>query len=291
MTPQVRAAHRATLAILLSSLIMGLATAARSAEIVWEKSYAEAVKKAKAKGLPIMVDFYADWCGWCKRLDSDVYTAPEVIKTAQGFVSVKLNTETSTEGQSLSKQHRVQGLPTILFLNPNGEVIGRLSGYQPAPQFREVMEGAAQVNTELPKVREAFQKQPKDVGVAVRLAVMSSKLDNEADTKRASERVSQLDPDDAGGHKLKALRALAELYVGRRDLTNAVAIFQQGAKAARRPDDMGYCMLSVGYGYLMQNNVRGGVRAMLAALRESRLGESDHKFARQVLDKIPTPLW
>ena len=73
------------------------------AAIKWEKDLASAVKKAKDKDLPIMIDVYTDWCSWCKELDKNTYANKEVIDAAKKMVSVKLNPETSKEGADIAQ--------------------------------------------------------------------------------------------------------------------------------------------------------------------------------------------
>ncbi|MFN3940358.1 MAG: thioredoxin family protein, partial [Chitinophagales bacterium] len=54
----------------------------------------EAVAKAKKKDKLLLIDFYTDWCGWCKKLDANTYTDPQVIKYVnEHFYAVKINAE------------------------------------------------------------------------------------------------------------------------------------------------------------------------------------------------------
>lgn len=102
-------------------------------------SLQEGLAQAKVSKKPLMVDFYADWCGWCKKLDKDVYTNTEVMALSKEFVNVKVDTDKYGKESS---QFGVQGLPTIVFLNPDGSVIDRIVGYSPAPEFAASMKKA-----------------------------------------------------------------------------------------------------------------------------------------------------
>jgi len=104
--------------------------------INWLFSLDEGLKAATTSGKPVMIDFYADWCGWCKKLDKDVYTDPEVIKAAKNFVAVKVNSDVN---QKDAQKYGVTGLPTIVFLKPNGDIAQTIVGYRPSQEFLKVM--------------------------------------------------------------------------------------------------------------------------------------------------------
>ena len=106
--------------IMVGALLV--AVAGVSAEIQWAKTYAAAQKTAKAQNKLIMVDFYTDWCSWCKKLDADTYPNAKVVAYSSKLVSVKVDAE--KEGVELAKRYKVQGYPTILFLDANGELFG-----------------------------------------------------------------------------------------------------------------------------------------------------------------------
>ena len=100
--------------------------------IKWAKDWPSAQKAAAASGKLIMVDFYTDWCGWCKRLDRDTFPHKTVIKASQDFIPLKLNAD--KEGRALARKNRIRGYPTILFFDHTGKVVGRIDGYlKPAP--------------------------------------------------------------------------------------------------------------------------------------------------------------
>jgi thiol:disulfide interchange protein len=108
-------------------------------QIAWVYTLGEALALAQSSKKPVMVDFFAEWCGWCKKLDKDVYTDKDVIALSKEFVCAKVDTDKF--GQDASK-YGVQGLPTIVFMNADGTVIDKIVGYNPAPQFAAVMKKA-----------------------------------------------------------------------------------------------------------------------------------------------------
>ena len=111
-------------------------------EIVWAPSFEAGVRKAKTKDLPMMIDIYTDWCGWCKKLDKDVYTNAQVVALAKQFVSIKLNPEKDKKN---GKLFQVDGFPAIIFTDSKGKEIRRIGGYKPAEQFLGEMKKALEI--------------------------------------------------------------------------------------------------------------------------------------------------
>ena len=109
---------------------------AEQVSIAWVYTLAEGLTLAQAAKKPLMVDFYAKWCGWCKKLDKSVYTDAEVAALSKEFVCVKVDTD--KYGKDTEK-YAVQGLPTIEFLNADGTVIDKIIGYTDAPTFASKM--------------------------------------------------------------------------------------------------------------------------------------------------------
>jgi thioredoxin-like negative regulator of GroEL len=150
----------------LSLLLAGAAreTPAPSSppSIKWEKNFAEALKKAKKAGKPLIVDFWADWCGWCHRLERTTYADPWVVRKAQDFVAVRVNTEGSRKELDVAVRYHVTSLPTIVFLSPEGRQVSRLNGFQGPGQFPRTLEGALEVARSVISWEDAAARQPDD---------------------------------------------------------------------------------------------------------------------------------
>jgi thiol:disulfide interchange protein len=102
----------------------------------WKHSFDDALRIAQQKNMPVMIDFHADWCGWCKRLDDDTYAHEDVVAKSESFVSLKIDADAE---RSISQRYRVAALPTILFLDHSGKEIHRVVGYRPAARFVDEM--------------------------------------------------------------------------------------------------------------------------------------------------------
>jgi thiol:disulfide interchange protein len=112
-------------------------------EIVWESDMPSALERARNEGKPVLVNFYADWCVWCKRLESTTLRDAKVATVLQNKV-VPLSLDVDGDGRDLSNEYRVDGLPTIVVLDAGGQEIGRIPGYMPPDSFLEQVESFLQ---------------------------------------------------------------------------------------------------------------------------------------------------
>jgi thioredoxin-related protein len=101
----------------------------------WIKSYADAQKKAKVGNRLIFVDLFADWCGWCHRMEQEVFPSEVFQKATDDMVLLRLNTEDGGEGTKLAQRFAVNQLPTFLVLTSQDTVAGVIHGYAPAKEF------------------------------------------------------------------------------------------------------------------------------------------------------------
>jgi thiol:disulfide interchange protein DsbD len=76
----------------------------------------------QAKGKPVMLDLYADWCVACKEFEKYTFSDPQVQSALKETVLLQANvTANNAQDKALLKQLNVLGLPTILFFNEQGK--------------------------------------------------------------------------------------------------------------------------------------------------------------------------
>ena len=130
--------------------------------IRWERGLEEAQKKARKAGKPIIVDFWAEWCSWCERLDRTTYADPFVARAAQDFVAVKIDTEGSRREREVAARYEVTSLPTIVFLSPEGRQLWRVEAFQGPGQFPRTLAAALGVGRNVIAWEEALGRNPDD---------------------------------------------------------------------------------------------------------------------------------
>lgn len=125
--------------ILLTFLVTLASPCPANDEQVWLSSLAEAQSIATQTERLLLVDLYADWCGWCKRLEKEVFSDPLFESYASRFVLLRVDTEDGGEGARLQDRYRAVTLPTMLILNQDLVMVGQVQGFKrPADYVRAI---------------------------------------------------------------------------------------------------------------------------------------------------------
>ncbi len=88
----------------------------------------EMLSEAKAKKIPVMIDFRADWCMACLEMEEKTFSRPEFIEASKDFMLLQVDaTEESPAVQVILDKYGIKGLPTMIFLNSNGDTLNSLT--------------------------------------------------------------------------------------------------------------------------------------------------------------------
>lgn len=122
--------------VLVALLSLG---SVHAAETVWLTDYEKAARQAAEEKKPMVLNFTgSDWCGWCIRLDKEVFSQKEFVDYAkENVVLVKLDfprtkpqsAEEKKQNEALASKFGIEGFPTIVVLDAKGKQIGQL-GYE-----------------------------------------------------------------------------------------------------------------------------------------------------------------
>ena len=100
------------------------------------KTAAEFEEKVLKSDKPVLVDFFATWCGPCKMVAPELEAlAPEMEGTAD---IAKIDVE---EVPDLAKEYKVMSVPTIIVMK-NGEELSRIVGFRPRAELKSMIEKA-----------------------------------------------------------------------------------------------------------------------------------------------------
>jgi len=116
------------------------ATAAVVEKAAWFTSFDQAKADSLKRDVPILVDFSgSDWCGWCIKLDKEVFSKTEfkdfadknLVLLLVDFPRRKaLSPAITKQNEKLSEDFGVRGFPTVLILDGQGKELAR-TGYRP----------------------------------------------------------------------------------------------------------------------------------------------------------------
>ena len=108
----------------------GLRPVRSRSHLVWfDGSFQAALTEAAERDTVVMVEFYTDWCNWCRRLESDTLTNPEVRAELAKLVALKLDAEKS--GAEMAARYGIDSYPTMIFFDARGNEMERILGYLP----------------------------------------------------------------------------------------------------------------------------------------------------------------
>lgn len=216
-----------------TSLAAQLAPAAAGVNVNgdWVADFDEAAALARKQGKNLLVDFTgSDWCGWCIRLDREVFEHDSWTASAsKDYVLVALDYPRGAEAKALvpnperngelAATYKVEGYPTILLMTPDGDVFGR-TGYQaggPEAYLAHMADLKAKGMPRLDAARDLVQAYQSAEGEAKlpafgALAKHLAKIGSDGSGARLLTRVVRegmaLDADGSNGMRRAAVEAL-----------------------------------------------------------------------------------
>ena len=122
---------------LAAGFLLGTLLQVSAAEPSWLTDATKAQAQAKAENKLVLLDFTgSDWCGWCIKLNKEVFSTPEFAEYAKkNLVLVEvdfprrkeLSEAQKSANETLSKKYGIKGFPTLVLLDGGGKKVGELS--------------------------------------------------------------------------------------------------------------------------------------------------------------------
>lgn len=116
---------------------LGQPVTARSAETISWHSFDEGMTLAKTAQKKVYINFHADWCGYCHKMERETFKDGQVIAYLnKHFIPVRVD---SDKQKDLARKYRVRGLPDHVFVAENGETIGNQPGFLGPKDFMKII--------------------------------------------------------------------------------------------------------------------------------------------------------
>jgi thiol:disulfide interchange protein len=107
--------------IVLTALLVAGIAGSSFAQVKWSRDLEAAKKQAKKEKKLIFVDFFAEWCGPCKRMEREVFSTKKSSDLFKNFICVKQDVD--GEGQKSARKYGVTAMPSLYVMDANGKVI------------------------------------------------------------------------------------------------------------------------------------------------------------------------
>ncbi len=215
----------------LAALVVALTLVSQSASAVkFHDTVAKAQAEAKQGNKYIIVDLFADWCGWCHRMEREVFPSEVFQAAAKNYSLLKLDTEDGKEGTKVATDYGVRSLPTFLVLTPDLALVGIVRGYSPAEQFLEQVQG---VEAEYLEYKKRLRTEPKTANDRDKLTLTEEMVERR-DLARAEPRLVALTKSSNAGIRDEAYNQLAGLYGLQGKWPNAEATLKQALAVNQR---------------------------------------------------------
>ncbi len=123
----------------LLSLLLAAALPAFAQEAHWNTNYEKAQAEAKSQDKKVLLDFTgSDWCGWCIKFNKEVlktkefkdYATKNLVLVEVDFPNSKPQSkQVKEQNGDLKQKYKVEGFPTFVLLDKDGNVLGQQVGY------------------------------------------------------------------------------------------------------------------------------------------------------------------
>jgi tetratricopeptide (TPR) repeat protein len=213
------------------------------------------------------VDFWAEWCAWCHRLDQSTYVDPWVVRKAQAFVAVKIDTEGSRKEQQIAEKYQVRTLPTIVFLSPEGRQLLRVP-FQGPGQFPNTLDAALQTAQRVMAWEEALARNPDDPGALYGLGAHLFEQEYLEDARELLRKAVERDAQEDTENRRRARMLLAIVEHVSRNFGEAERLVKEALALPPNPEDQPMLLFVLGRTYVSAGRQADAVATLEVIVRE-----------------------
>ena len=104
-----------------AGIIYLLLTIQHASGIEWIPYDQSIIEKSVEEKKPLIIDFYAEWCGPCRVMERVVFTDPEVIRLSRNLITMRLDlTRVRPFHDEVMRKYQILGIPALVFINREG---------------------------------------------------------------------------------------------------------------------------------------------------------------------------
>ena len=241
--------RRLILTLLVVTVFLCAAGNVRAAGVQWTPSYADAAEAAKKGDKPILLFLTTDWSGWGRKMEAETFEGAKVGALAEKFAAVKMDAEKA--GAEQAKKYGVSTFPTLLALSADGEILGKIVGYETTDIFAGHLADWLRASKEIPLLDAALAKNPSDGETAAKLAAYTSA---QGDAERTVGLLKIAEGANAKNADLPTTyNAVADIFQERQDYDRAILLFRKAIAVGKDPKNLAYAHISIGVCYLSQS--------------------------------------
>lgn len=252
--------------------------------IEFAADYNAALTQAQASNQNIVIDFYTDWCKWCKRLEDSTFTDPSVIAMDDNLVFVKVNAEVDT---ATAKKYSVSGYPTVVLAKSDGTEIDRIAGYLPAEEFKteinNYLQGIGTLDYYL-----AVSDTVKTPGVMMKIADKYNERSKYEDAATYYTKVVEMDPKNDSGYTIDAKMQMANIERWTDNYDAAIAAYQKIMKDYKGKDAVADAEIRLAVAYRDKGDTTLAIKTFEGFVK-NHPDSPDTSYALSQVEKLKNP--
>ncbi len=156
---------------LMVFLILGVLGNLSAQMTLFKGTFDEALQKAQQEKKNLFVDFFAEWCGPCKMMATEIFTQKEVGEFFNAhFVCIQVDVD-AKENKDIAKKYNVTALPTMVFISRDGKEMRRVQGAAPAESLIKEAKIATGEELSFEQLYEKYKKKKNDLDVQQQLLI------------------------------------------------------------------------------------------------------------------------